>query len=160
MSKKRQQGGENSMKLYVASSWRNPLQPGVVARLRIAGHEVYDFRNPCEGDTGFSWSEIDPDWERWTPEGYLKGVNHELARDGFKKDFDAMKWADACVLVQPCGRSAHLELGWFVGAGKPAFVVLTEGEPELMLRAVLETGGGFALSLEDLCSKLESSGGF
>ena len=33
-------------KIYVASSWRNPYQPEVVAALKKAGHEVYDFRNP------------------------------------------------------------------------------------------------------------------
>lgn len=29
-------------RIYVASSWRNTYQPGVVAALREAGHEVYD----------------------------------------------------------------------------------------------------------------------
>lgn len=33
-------------KIYVASSWRNPYQPEVVAALRKTGYEVYDFRNP------------------------------------------------------------------------------------------------------------------
>ena len=33
-------------KIYVASSWRNEYYPEVVAKLREAGHEVYDFRNP------------------------------------------------------------------------------------------------------------------
>jgi hypothetical protein len=46
------------MKLYVASSWRNARQPEVVARLREAGHEVYDFRNPAPGNTGFmKWAD-------------------------------------------------------------------------------------------------------
>ena len=39
------------MKIYVASSWRNLLQPGIVLALRRCGHEVYDFRNPAPGDT-------------------------------------------------------------------------------------------------------------
>lgn len=47
------------MRIYVASSWRNKIQPSVVVALREAGHEVYDFRNPREGDTGFHWSDID-----------------------------------------------------------------------------------------------------
>jgi hypothetical protein len=46
------------MKLYVASSWRNPLQPTIVHALRRSGHEVYDFRNPKEGDTGFGWQQV------------------------------------------------------------------------------------------------------
>ena len=33
-------------KIYVASSWRNVYYPEVVTRLREAGHEVYNFRNP------------------------------------------------------------------------------------------------------------------
>ena len=32
-------------KIYVASSWRNTFYPEVVARLREAGHDVYDFRS-------------------------------------------------------------------------------------------------------------------
>jgi len=51
------------MSIYVASSWRNTHQPSVVAALREAGHDVYDFRNPRPGDHGFHWSMIDPDWK-------------------------------------------------------------------------------------------------
>ena len=54
-------------KIYVASSWRNERQPILVEILRANGHEVYDFRNPKEGDNGFHWSEIDEDWQQWTP---------------------------------------------------------------------------------------------
>ena len=48
-----------------------------------------------------------------------------------------MQWADACVLVLPCGRSAHLELGWFVGQGKATCVLHKADdpiEPELMAK--------------------------
>lgn len=44
-------------KIYVASSWRNTFYPEVVARLREAGHDVYDFRNPPSGDPGFKWPQ-------------------------------------------------------------------------------------------------------
>jgi len=33
------------LRVYVASSWRNEFQPGVVAVLKADGHEVYDFRD-------------------------------------------------------------------------------------------------------------------
>ena len=122
------------MKIYVASSWRNERQPEVVRLLRAAGMEVYDFRNPPEG-TGFAWREIDPAWETWTAAQQVAVYEHPLAVKGFKSDFDAMRWADACVMVQPSGRSAALELGWFCGAGKKTVVLMSEGqEPELMLR--------------------------
>ena len=44
------------MRIYVASSWRNTHQQAIVAALREAGHDVYDFRNPRPGDKGFAWS--------------------------------------------------------------------------------------------------------
>lgn len=124
------------MKIYVASSWRNEYQPSVVLDLRDAGHEVYDFRNPTKEQYGFSWSEIDEDWQQWPPEHFIKALEHPIAERGFGFDYMAMQWADACVLVMPCGRSAHLEAGWFAGAGKHLFVLLPPDthEPELMYK--------------------------
>lgn len=43
-------------KIYVASSWRNEYYPEVVEKLREAGHDVYDFRNPPSGDPGVKWN--------------------------------------------------------------------------------------------------------
>jgi hypothetical protein len=117
------------MKLYVASSWRNAHQPGIVADLRELGHEVYDFRHPPGGEhLGFSWSDVDRDWVSWTPEAYRDGLEHPIAVAGFESDFGAMQWANGCVLVLPCGRSAHLEAGWFVGADKPLWILLDPAE--------------------------------
>ena len=140
-----------SMKIYVASSWRNEMQPEVVMVLRLAGHEVYDFRNPRDGDSGFSWSQIDPDWQNWTPAQYVEALKHPIARAGYRSDFDAMEWADAFVLVQPCGRSAHLELGWACGAGKRTAMLLADGEPELMAKMC----DLMALSMDDVIAWLE-----
>jgi len=43
--------------------------------------------------------------------------------------------AHTCVLVLPCGRSAHLEAGYFVGASKPLYILIEdEIEPELMYK--------------------------
>jgi nucleoside 2-deoxyribosyltransferase len=120
------------VKIYVASSWRNERQPEVVAALRAAGHDVYDFRNPRPGDRGFQWSEIDPEWQRWTPEQFRSALTDDVALRGFESDWDAMQEADCCVLVMPCGRSAHLEAGYFAGAGKRLVILLSDGEPELM----------------------------
>lgn len=123
------------LRLYVASSWRNTIYPNVVLSLRAAGFDCYDFRNPGPDDYGFSWREIDPNWQLWTPAEYVAALSHPAAERGFKFDMDALRWCDACVLVQPCGRSAHLEIGWAAGAGKPTFVLLAEGqEPELMVK--------------------------
>jgi hypothetical protein len=131
-------------RIYVASSWRNQHQPGVVAALRTAGHDVYDFRNPSTGgpptsgvlDGGFHWSDIDPAWQGWDAADYrAKVTTHPLACAGFDQDLGGIEWADTCVLVLPAGRSAHLEAGWARGAGKRLVILLLgELEPELMYR--------------------------
>lgn len=122
------------MKIYVASSWRNKYQPDVVAALRNNGHDVYDFHNPCAGAGGFHWSQIDRHWQSWSTQEYIHGLSHPLAKAAFVQDFAAMEWADACILVLPCGRSAHLEAGYFVGARKPLLILVERIEPELMYK--------------------------
>jgi hypothetical protein len=123
------------MKIYVASSWRNKFQPAVVAVLKSMGHEVYDFRNPAPGNTGFAWSDVDPNWQDWTTKEYREALDHPVAQDGFSFDFEAMQWADTCLMVLPCGRSANTEAGWMKGAGKKVFVYSPiKQEPELMYK--------------------------
>lgn len=180
--------------VYVASSWRNPMQQMVVETLRAASIDCYDFRNP-EGGTGFSWSQVktdvpssdvtlcahcnqqikrssftglgfyepdvDPDndpvvWRHvrngygscgdlknnaipkkgsdWEDAAeYLRMLDHPRAQAGFEADFAAMQKADTFVMVLPCGKSAHLELGWATGAGKRTAILLENPvEPELM----------------------------
>lgn len=120
----------------MASSWRNGIQSYIVADLRKLGHEVYDFKNPHWPDVyggGFSWSEIDENWRQWDSEQYKKALEHPIALRGFNSDFDGMKWADTCVMVLPCGRSANTEAGWMKGRGKSVYVAQFEKEePELM----------------------------
>lgn len=145
-------------RIYVASSWRNPRQRDVVDALRSLGNEVYDFKNPREGDTGFSWREIDPDWENWVTSQYINNLRHPIATAGFSSDWNAMEWATMAVLVMPCGRSAHLEAGYFVGARKPLFILLEEAaEPELMYRMaetdrICESLGELVTKVRGLCA--------
>lgn len=132
-------------RIYVASSWRNPYHPGVVRLLRRLEHEVYDFRNPWPGQQGFAWRELGEDWDSWSPAEYRKMLKHPIAVAAFNADFNAMKWADTCLLVLPAGRSASWELGWSEGAGKRCVVYMPiKMEPELMYG-----GAGQALILVD-----------
>ena len=127
-------------RIYVASSWRNETQQYAVACLRLSGHEVYDFRNPSElfpsnPSEGFSWEELSPRWNIWSMQEFVAALDLTKAREGFRADFDAMRWADTFLLLYPCGRSAHLEAGWACGQGKKVITLLSEKfEPELMLK--------------------------
>ena len=138
-------------RIYVASSWRNQYFPEVVTRLREVGHEVYDFRNPPHGGAGFHWTDVDPDAPNWTYAQYAEGLHHPLAERQFQADIDALTWADTCVLVLPCGRSAHTEAGWMAGAGKRVLAYIPEMvEPELMYKLFDAVAG----SLDELVEKI------
>ena len=140
-------------KIYLASSWRNPIQPQAVQMLRAAGHEVYDFRHPKPDDNGFSWGDIAAGWLGWSPEEYIKGLQHPIAKVGFESDRDALASCDTCVLLLPCGRSAHLEAGWAMGRNIPTLVVLHPDrfEPELMYRFADK----IVASIDDMLPALE-----
>lgn len=119
------------MRVYVATSWRNEYQQGVVSALRDDGHTVYDFRS----EEGFHWSEVDPNWKAWTPAEYLRGLKHPCAERGFKRDMDALVSCEACVYVMPCGPSASMEMGWAKGAGKIVCVYIPAiREADLMIK--------------------------
>lgn len=124
------------MRIYVASSWRNEEQQQLVVRvLRDEGHHVYDFRNPAPGNNGFSWRQCATPEQLKSPKRFRDEVLTSLvAGAGFSLDMNALKSADATILVLPCGRSAHLELGYATGSGQRTIVYLDSpmSEPELM----------------------------
>jgi hypothetical protein len=123
------------MRIYCASSWRNTTYPSVIKALRGAGHIVYDFREPLPGETGFAWRQVCSEDRRKDPRVYRdEMLAHPLAKDAFHADMTALRSAEVTVLVLPCGRSAHLELGYAVGAKQKTIVLLDEpiSEPELM----------------------------
>ena len=107
-------------RIYLAASWRTPDHPRILTLLRGAGHEVYDFR-----EHGFHWDQIDPWWERWSPAEYKAAMTHPVAVEGFHRDFEAMIWANTCVLLLPSGPSAAIEAGWCKGSGR--FLVVHVG---------------------------------
>lgn len=103
------------------------------------------------GGHGFKWSEIDPDFQNWTPQQCQKGLTHPLAIKQLDNDIEAMDYCDICILVLPCGRSAHMEAGWFAGKGKKVIALLPDPqEPELMYGMF----DAVVCSIEDVLNKL------
>lgn len=143
--------------IYLASSWKNKYYTDVLAALRAAGHEVYDFRNPDnepEPDgKGFRWTNVDPNCWEWTAEEYKANLTHPLAEKQFENDLRALEMCDTCVLVLPCGRSAHTEAGWMAGKGRRVMVLITDQdsfEAELMYKLFDDV----CISTEELLEKL------
>ncbi len=122
-------------RIYLASSWRNTYQPGLVKLLRQWGHEVYDFRHPSPGNDGFHWSEIDPEWEEWDVYKYREALQSQVAKHGFQRDKSALESCDVVVLLLPSGSSAHTEAAWHRGRNGITIVHSPEPcQPELMYK--------------------------
>ena len=120
------------MKVYIATSWKNTHTDDVVKALQRAGHFVYDFRV-----MGFKWmtSEAIP------AERHQHHLGRHDAKNAYKLDKQMLEECDAVVMVLPCGRSAHLELGWAIGMHKKAIIYMPEPEHlELMYSGVKITG--------------------
>lgn len=132
-------------RIYLATSWRNPFHDATLTLLRTAGHEVYDFKSgqPMHSGgpvpTAFNWGELDQAWEKWTPRKYRsKLLTSARAASGYVGDLRGMEWADTCIMLLPCGRSAHIEAGYCKGRGKRLIAYYVDGEdrtgfdPDLM----------------------------
>jgi nucleoside 2-deoxyribosyltransferase len=139
-------------KLYVIGSMRNPAVPRVAKLLREAGYEVFDDWYSPGAQADEKWQEYERDRGR----SYKEALNGHHARHVFELDHRHLKEADGAVLVMPAGRSGHVELGWILGQGKPAWVLFDE-EPErydIMYRFLYEAGGDVCFSDDELLEKL------
>jgi hypothetical protein len=136
--------GYSMSRIYLASSWGNKFHSEVLQLLVDDEHKVYNFKdaNPIDAGvpvpTSFSWSELDKDYKNWTPIKYRDVLlKNARAQQGFMGDFRGMEWADICILLLPCGRSAHVEAGHMKGRSKRLIIYYhnnnIEGfEPDLM----------------------------
>ena len=107
--------------IYLVGSLKNKAVPLLAAELRDAlGVEVFD-----------DWYAVGPDaddyWKAHELErghSYTEALQGWHARNVFDFDKRHLDRCDAAVLVLPAGKSAHLELGYVIGQGKPGFILL------------------------------------
>jgi hypothetical protein len=147
MNWKRERGVRPESTLHQAGEI-NINQTAVVA-LREANFDVYDFRNPTRvsllhtgamilENHGFNWREIDIGTP-WNPddvsaETYEKVLENSVVQHGLALDMVGLVQSDVTLLVLPCGNSAHLELGYAIGAGQLTAIWAPENfRAELML---------------------------
>lgn len=93
--------------------------------LRHRGWDVFD-------DWIASGSQADVEWTRYEKargRDFVDALDGEHAHNVFEFDYEHLMMADTVVMVLPAGKSAHLEIGFAVGAGKSTHVILDK-EPE------------------------------
>lgn len=113
-------------KIYLASSWNNNKQPLAVKKLRDIGHSVYDFRNPNGRKDRSVWEDIgytNIQVKRMNKNVFKEALRKKQTKDRFQDHHKAMLEADICILLLPCGKSAHIEAGYMAGNGKRVFVM-------------------------------------
>ena len=128
------------MKIYIASSWRNPYLNDIVSILRDRNHEVHDFRAngstqpappPFPGAAGSAGNQLEG------PDGGLDSVMSYLhltsTQTSYQRQCAALAEAEVLLCVLPGGRSAHVELGMALGLSIPVVLLVHDGiEPDLM----------------------------
>ena len=114
---------------YLASSWSNPRHPEILAALRSAGLDVYDYRDP-----GFSFDSIDRAWREWSVSDALAAYRHPLAVAAWHADRAALDRADLCVALKPGGWSTAAEASYVRVRGRPLFILNTASpyRPDLL----------------------------
>jgi nucleoside 2-deoxyribosyltransferase len=111
--------------VYIIGSLRNPMIPKIEWRLHCAGFDAF-------ADWYSAGEKADDHWQE-----YEKGKGHTFAqaldgysaRNVFRYDKSHLDRCHAAVLVLPAGKSGHLELGYFIGTGKPGYILLDK-EPD------------------------------
>lgn len=106
-------------RLYVIGSLRNPNIPNIGRQLRAAGFEVFDDWHAAGPRADDHWRE----YEESRGRTYIEALDGAAASNVFRFDKANLDKADAVVMVLPAGKSAHLELGYVIGTGKPGYIL-------------------------------------
>jgi nucleoside 2-deoxyribosyltransferase len=91
---------------------------------------VLDYRTNNPPDELFG-----PDYNSMPAAQRIVALDGDIARRKFDLDRTAIERCDVCILVEPAGKSAHLEAGFAAGLSKRVIVLLDEAPApvELML---------------------------
>lgn len=107
--------------LYVIGSLRNKNIPNIEKQLRSElGIEIFTDWYCAGKRADDSWMEH----EKHRGKTYREALDSYAAEHVFSFDKKHLDRVDGAVLVAPAGKSAHLELGYVIGTGKPGFILL------------------------------------
>lgn len=111
--------------IYLIGSLRNPRVPIIANQLRLDGFDVFD-------DWYSPGKNADDEWQAYEMSRgrtYQEALDGKHAKDVYDFDKYHLDLARAVVLLTPAGKSAHLELGYTIGQGKPGYILMAH-EPE------------------------------
>lgn len=112
--------------LYLMGSLRNPKVPELANKIEdVTGIEVFDSWHAPGPEADDHWRA----YEKARGRTYEQALRHHAARNVFEFDKHNIDKSDGCILYMPAGKSAHMELGYVIGTGKPGFILFDE-EPE------------------------------
>jgi hypothetical protein len=111
--------------VYLIGSLRNPEVNRIAAAIRELGYEVFDDWTAAGPTADDSWR----DYEKQRGHTYPQALQGFAAKHVFAFDKFHLDRANIAVLLMPAGKSGHLELGYFLGTGKPGYVLFDQ-EPE------------------------------
>lgn len=128
---------------------RNPEIPKIAERLRSElGVEVFDDWFAAGPEADDKWR----DYEKGRGRTYAEALAGLAAEHVFSFDKTHLNRAESAVLVYPAGKSAHLELGYCIGLGKPGYILL-DGEPE-RYDVMTKFASGVFTNVEDLIDNI------
>jgi len=111
-------------KVYIIGALKNSNIPDIAQQLRPT-YDVFD-----------QWITPGPDADQYLFEyakhrgwNYKEALSCYAAKNNFDFDKRHIDSSDIVIMVMPCGKSGHLELGYSIGAGKEAHI-LFDKEPE------------------------------
>lgn len=110
--------------IYLIGSLRNLEVPKIAARMRQAGLEVFDDWYAAGPEADDCWR----DYEKEKGHSYKEALAGAAARNVFDFDKRHLDAASTVVLCLPAGRSGHLELGYCIGRGKKAYILIDSPE--------------------------------
>jgi len=107
---------------YLIGSLRNPQIPEISLALRIAGINIFDSWYAAGPLADDSWKT----YEQSRGLTYPQALQDYAAQHVFTFDRRHLDRCYGAILVYPAGKSAHLELGYVLGQGKPGYVLLDD----------------------------------
>lgn len=140
----------DSRKVYIIGSLRNTTLAGTANHLReLMGPNVTIFDDwMCAGpNADDAWR----DHEQGRNITFLQALELPAAKHVFAFDKCHLTESDAVVLIAPAGKSAHLELGWSLGKGKPGYILLDNPD---RWDVMYQFATGITENLEELATML------